>query len=427
MTVDAHLKKILFEGYAKKEGGSFKSWKKRYVRFTDDGNISYYKDQTDAKAINSIDVGLCLGIETNVKFSEFGFILLTGGARDYKFACFSASEYATFVAAIKTKLPGPLFDHRLASTSSINLSEESKLKNETVKDTKLAETVSAEVQEDDKAAKVDENTTAAIQEATEPNGTEDKETDTDKTEGESGDAQVEKSTEAVVLSTNTSSNGHIQGHAVPVKVVPISATSRSGWLSKSGGGKISAAYQRRWLQVIGTDMTYAKADKEDTPLKGVIDLNEAQFISLEINAFSIGTLGRTYNFRAESAETALEWVEHLNTLVPEGAKFTAIEEARKAIEVDDETEEPESPTEPVPAPAPSAEILDKDNMIRSLRARVTELELQVQALTVAKEKTAAKEPVVAPATEQETPVVAPATEQETPATAAEAEDDDRKD
>ena len=58
---------MLFEGFAKKEGGSIKSWKKRYFRMMDDGVVTYYKDQLDAKALGSIDCNICSGIDTNPK------------------------------------------------------------------------------------------------------------------------------------------------------------------------------------------------------------------------------------------------------------------------------------------------------------------------------------------------------------------------
>lgn len=54
-----------------------------------------------------------------------------------------------------------------------------------------------------------------------------------------------------------------------------------------------------------------------TKTSGTVDLSQALFISLNIEdaGFNVGTLGRTYNFKAESAQVAIDWVEHLNQVV----------------------------------------------------------------------------------------------------------------
>lgn len=369
MTADVNVKKMLFEGYAKKEGGSIKSWKKRYIRFTDDGEISYYKDQTDAMALNSVNVTLCTGIQTDVKFSKLGFTLLTGGTRNYKFTCCTAEDCVAFVAAIKTMLPAPLVEERTSNESIVTSAEPHNVEG-----------------------------TPASEEA--PKG-EDEKSDTKAEEA----TEEEESEDAVEKLEDAEETNSIR--SIPMTVLPLSAASRSGWLSKSGGGKISAAFQRRWIQVVGANLTYAKSNKEGTSCKGAIGLAQVQFLSLKGAVFNIGTLGRTYHFQAESAEAALDWIEHLNTIVPEGARFTETEATRNELAADDGDDvEFELVEEQAETPETEA---DKDELIRTLQARVADLEAQVKTLTLSQ----------TPATKVVVEAVANATEAEEATTSAE--------
>jgi len=358
---------MLFEGFAKKEGGTVKSWKKRHFRMMDDGVISYYKDQLDAKKLGSIDCNTCSDIDTNVKGLDTGFVIKTGKERNYKIICFTMEERDDFIAAIMSKLPGAS-ETPTATTEST--SEKSEVPDD-VEESKPEESKPEESKPEE--AKTEEAKTEEAK--TEEAKTEEAKTEEAKTEEAKAEEKAEE-TKAVEPKPEAT-----QSETLPEAAGSVTVTSKSGWLFKSGGGKMSSAYQKRWIVVVGSNLQYAKSDKPGSKVSGTIDLSQALFISLNIEdgGFNVGTLGRTYNFKAESAEVAIEWVEHLNELVPEGAQFNHLETSRKQLACSDT-----AAAEDVNADDTDV-TEDRDAMIRALQSRVLELEGQVARLTMEKE------------------------------------------
>lgn len=84
---------VLKSGYGEKQGGSWKSWKKRWFVLRINGRLSYFEDAKSKKVISTIDCNTasCVKMESFGKSKEFGIVMCTP-KRDWKFAWQSSQE-----------------------------------------------------------------------------------------------------------------------------------------------------------------------------------------------------------------------------------------------------------------------------------------------------------------------------------------------
>ena len=94
--------------------------------------------------------------------------------------------------------------------------------------------------------------------------------------------------------------------------------AKSGYLSKSG--KRNPKYNRYWFRLKGDVLSYFRDATNQYFPHGQIDLRFG--ISASINEkdkeglqFTVVTRGRTYNFKADSAPSAKEWVKSLQRVI----------------------------------------------------------------------------------------------------------------
>lgn len=94
--------------------------------------------------------------------------------------------------------------------------------------------------------------------------------------------------------------------------------SKSGFLSKSG--KRNPKYNRYWCRLKGYVLSYHQDSTNPYFPHGQIDLSYAISASVTDSDkkgihFSVVTPHRTYNFRADSAPSAKEWVKSLQRVI----------------------------------------------------------------------------------------------------------------
>jgi len=91
-------------------------------------------------------------------------------------------------------------------------------------------------------------------------------------------------------------------------------TNKTGWLEKTGGKtQVVKKHQKRWCVLTADRKTleYFESDATDCKRSGNIDLPEALNIHASGKDFAIEIKGRTYDFRATSADEAQHWVDAL--------------------------------------------------------------------------------------------------------------------
>jgi sterol 3beta-glucosyltransferase len=93
---------------------------------------------------------------------------------------------------------------------------------------------------------------------------------------------------------------------------------KSGYLTKSG--KRNPKYNRYWFRLKGDVLTYYRDPSNLYFPHGQIDLRYAISANItdkekEAVHFSVVTHNRTYNFRADSAPSAKEWVKSLQRVI----------------------------------------------------------------------------------------------------------------
>lgn len=94
--------------------------------------------------------------------------------------------------------------------------------------------------------------------------------------------------------------------------------AKSGYLSKSG--KRNPKYNRYWFRLKGDVLSYYQDPKDHYFPAGQIDLRYGISASVndkekEGNYFSVTTHHRTYHFKADSAQSAKEWVKSLQRVI----------------------------------------------------------------------------------------------------------------
>ncbi|KAK3347314.1 sterol 3-beta-glucosyltransferase [Neurospora tetraspora] len=94
--------------------------------------------------------------------------------------------------------------------------------------------------------------------------------------------------------------------------------AKSGYLSKSG--KRNPKYNRYWFRLKGDILSYYQDPKDHYFPAGQIDLRYGISASVndkekEGNYFSVTTHHRTYHFKADSAQSAKEWVKSLQRVI----------------------------------------------------------------------------------------------------------------
>eukprot|EP00484_Ammonia_sp_Unknown_P018994 CAMPEP_0197028132 /NCGR_PEP_ID=MMETSP1384-20130603/7897_1 /TAXON_ID=29189 /ORGANISM="Ammonia sp." /LENGTH=1169 /DNA_ID=CAMNT_0042457085 /DNA_START=95 /DNA_END=3604 /DNA_ORIENTATION=- len=93
--------KLIREGFMSKEGKMFKTWRKRYFKLDEQGQLSYFHNKEDENPIGSIDIRLMSKTE-RISFGrnkQFGIQIHTEN-RVWKFLCGSEKDVAEWIHAL---------------------------------------------------------------------------------------------------------------------------------------------------------------------------------------------------------------------------------------------------------------------------------------------------------------------------------------
>eukprot|EP01084_Bolivina_argentea_P095967 172509_1 len=94
--INHNMDNILFEGFMYKEGGSWKTWKKRYFRLDFQGNIRYYNQKGDKEFINQFSTKL----STTKMDKDKKCFYVTTEDRTWKFSCNTNRDTIKWINAI---------------------------------------------------------------------------------------------------------------------------------------------------------------------------------------------------------------------------------------------------------------------------------------------------------------------------------------
>lgn len=391
---------IVFEGNASKEGGTVKSWKRRWFRFTEDGRLAYYKAQSDKKALGTIDITTCSKIETDIVIDAskpHGFAI-HAPSRVYRIACPSAEDKIQWSNHLAAKIA-------VAEAVSVHADtddEEEAKEDTTSKPEEIKAEVDGENDNENATTNASEEpagvaTEAANEEPVAATASEEPSTEA-TTEEPAAEPAAETAAEPVADATEPAAEPAAETTEADTTPTVSAASSLEGYLMKTGGGKKSDAWRQRWFKFEGTSLQY-QAHATTAP-KGTIDLTQCCELSLTNNLFKIVVPGRTYNIKAETDEVANKWVKALNPVVPEAARFEFPAETEAATCEGDDVPEAEvvennpaaastEPEEASPAEeqketaaAPADEATgatsdEKDAEIERLTKRVAELEAEL--------------------------------------------------
>lgn len=93
------------EGYMQKEGGSYKSWKKRYFVLKE-GKVAYYADKEKGERVKKGEVAMSevINVLPSVKARVPHCIDLVTFKRTFKFGCLNSDDKDKWIAAFKSWL-----------------------------------------------------------------------------------------------------------------------------------------------------------------------------------------------------------------------------------------------------------------------------------------------------------------------------------
>eukprot|EP01104_Vermistella_antarctica_P017040 TRINITY_DN595_c0_g4_i1.p1 TRINITY_DN595_c0_g4~~TRINITY_DN595_c0_g4_i1.p1 ORF type:complete len:1318 (+),score=282.36 TRINITY_DN595_c0_g4_i1:226-4179(+) len=90
----------IMTGYLKKQGGSHKSWKKRWFSLRSDGHLAYYKSKEDTTPLGMVRILLSSTNQTKEEEEAMRFHLTTP-ARTYVFECETPDEVLKWMSGLK--------------------------------------------------------------------------------------------------------------------------------------------------------------------------------------------------------------------------------------------------------------------------------------------------------------------------------------